>query len=85
MHPGSIANSKTAAGRVYECLRRNAGQPYDAYSLQIDAATTAVSTRISEVRAQLPEGERINVERRTINGQPRWYYTLLIEHMEEAC
>lgn len=84
MHPGSIANSKTAAGRVYECLRRNAGKAYDAYALQIDAATTAVSTRISEVRAQLPVGERINVERRNVNGQPRWFYTLVIEQMEEV-
>ena len=53
MHAGSIDTQETAAGRVYAVLREREGQWVGGWDLQQEAVTTAVSTRVSEVRSQL--------------------------------
>ncbi len=58
MHPGRI-DRNTAAGRVYRVLAENEGQYVSGWDLTLQAHTSAVSTRISEVRRQLGPGERI--------------------------
>lgn len=70
MHPGTIDSDLTAAGRVYSYLRRHANKWIDAWRLTLDAKTTAISTRISEVRHQLPPNERIEVKQ---EGR-KWFY-----------
>ena len=76
MHPGSIDNPETAAGRVYDHLRAHMGKWFGGWELQQAAETTALSTRISEIRKQLDldrvRGERIEVKQQ---GQ-RWFYRL---------
>lgn len=52
MHAGNIDND-TAAGRVYRALSARPGIWLDAWELMTAARTTAVSTRISEVRHAL--------------------------------
>lgn len=64
MHPGSIHNPTTAAGRVYRVLSDLRGQWIGGWELTQAARTTAVSTRISEVRMQVDSGERVEVEKR---------------------
>lgn len=79
MHGGSIDRPETAAGRVYEVLNARRGQWVGGWDLQMAAQTTAVSTRISEVRAQLvrnpARGERIEMEQR---GR-KFYYRLVAD------
>jgi len=62
MHPGSIESDLTAAGRVYAYLGHHRGCWVDAWRLTLDTRTTAISTRISEIRHQLPRNERIEVK-----------------------
>ena len=61
MHYGKL-DQNTAARRVYRVLRRRKSW-IGGMDLTLKAGTTAVSTRVSEVRAQLPQGERIEVRR----------------------
>ena len=68
MHYGKI-DKNTAARRVYRVLRRRKAW-IGGWDLTMAAKTTAVSTRVSEVRAQLPQGERIEVRR---DKQGAWY------------
>lgn len=64
MHAGRIdAGDLAAAGRVYSHLRRHPGMWVDGWSLAMAVQSTAVSTRVSEVRAQLPPGQTIEVKR----------------------
>ena len=72
MHAGSITNDLTAAARVYAALRGANGRWLNGYELQDEARTTAVSTRVSEVRRQLPAGEEIEMKQ---EGR-RFYYRL---------
>ena len=70
MNYGKITNPDTAAGRLWGILRANPGRPFTAKSLrelshpdpmkQIEA----VSTRIQEVRQQLPDGFTLKTVRR---------------------
>ena len=53
MHTGNIDNPETAAGRVYNVLKGHYGEWLGGWELTQYAQTTAVSTRISEIRAQL--------------------------------
>ena len=83
MHCGSMTTPETAAGRVYAILRANTGTWMDAWALQEQAAlSTAISTRVSEIRAQLesdPErGEQIEHEQR---GH-RHYYRVVVQRRE---
>lgn len=79
MHGGSIDRPDTAAGRVYAALRDRNGGWVGGWDLSMIAQTTAVSTRVSEVRAQLARqpgrGECVEVERR---GQ-KFFYRLVAE------
>jgi len=62
VHTGSIAeDSITAAARVYRTLCAAHGGWIGGWELQDAAKTTAVSTRVSEVRHQLPPGERVEM------------------------
>jgi hypothetical protein len=71
MHSGSIYGN-TAAARVYQILKELDCEWIGGWELTLAAHTTAVSTRIAEVRAQLPPGEDIGIEPR---GK-RFYYRL---------
>ena len=68
MHAGSIDTQETAAGRVYAVLREREGQWVGGWDLQTLAQTTAVSTRVSEVRRQLEtdssRGEAVEMQQR---------------------
>ncbi len=75
MHKGSI-DSKSAAARVYRALKKRR-RPVDGWTLSQAARVTALSTRISEIRQQLPEGETIETIRKVINGEQRFYYLLV--------
>lgn len=52
MHVGDIHNA-TAAGRVFRCLIGAYPQALTGWALTVEAHTTAVGTRVSEVRDQL--------------------------------
>ena len=71
MHAGNI-HSDTAAARVYTALRARRGEWVGGWDLAMSAHTTAVSTRVSEVRAQL-NGETLEV--RQVGHD--WYYRLV--------
>lgn len=77
MHPGSIDNPTTAAARVYRVLSDLGGQWIGGWELTQAAHTTAVSTRISEVRMQVERhGERVEVEKR---GRLYFYRLVRVE------
>ena len=77
MHAGNIT-SDSAAGRVYQRLARDAGKWVDAWQLALDAETTAVSTRVSEVRRQVAAlGMSVEHEERREAGKRRQYYRLV--------
>jgi len=73
MYLGSIESDLTAAGRVYSYLKRRMNKWCDAWWLTVDTKTTAISTRISEVRHQLPPDERI--EKKQVKG--KFFYRLV--------
>lgn len=73
MHAGSIDSDIAKAARVYRQLKRHTNKWCDAWWLTVETETTAISTRISEVRHQLPPGERIEVKQE--GG--RFYYRLV--------
>lgn len=66
MHAGSIDNPDSGAGKVYAVLKARSGQWVGGWDLQQSAVTTAVSTRVSEVRLQLDanpgRGETVEVK-----------------------
>ena len=62
MHAGSIDNDRTAAARVYAVLRQ--GGWISGWELTSRARTTCASTRVSEVRHQLPEGDDVEHKRK---------------------
>lgn len=69
MHPGKLTTD-TAAARVWRFLLAHEGTWINSWLLTVSTKTTAISTRISEVRHQLPEGYRLEHERR---GQKNYY------------
>lgn len=85
MHCGSL-DGESAAARVYRVLRQNPGKRFSGPELARAAARdpdwplTAVSTRASEVRAQLPPSELLITER-VGDG---FYYALELRDREPA-
>lgn len=77
MNAGKI-DSDTAAGRLHRFLRAAPNVFFAANDLAGRIQTTCISTRVSEVRKQVPAGERIVSKRVQIDGQPKWYYGLEI-------
>lgn len=80
MHLGAIKDRSTAAGRVYAVLRDRPGMEVRGPVLAKKAAAgneplDAVSTRVSEVRKQLPPGEVIPPAIRKGNS---FYYVLIL-------
>lgn len=77
MNRGSIDNAKTGAGRVYAVLKRMDGEWIGGWDLTVAAGTTAVSTRVSEVRHALAaDPERME----TVESEQRghgWYYRIV--------
>lgn len=69
MHAGKLW-TKSAAGRVWRCLLENLDDWKSGWELTALARTTAVSTRISEVRAQLPDGYALDTKQ---EGRGFWY------------
>jgi hypothetical protein len=64
MHSGKITNEKCMAGRLYGFLREHEGETFSNLELMQRLFCPAISTRVSEVRAQLdPARERIVMER----------------------
>jgi hypothetical protein len=78
MHAGSLTGD-SAAARVYRRLREAEGTWVGAWDLTLDCRTTAVSTRISEVRHRLADAEW-DVESRYEGG--RWAYRLARRELE---
>lgn len=77
MHAGTIHNPKTTAGRLYRRMKLEPGTWFDAWNLAIQMKTTALSTRISEIRSQLPANERIEHEEVNQNGRRRQFYRIV--------
>lgn len=72
MHAGNIDND-TAAGRVYRALLKRGGVWADAYELMLEAQTSALSTRVSEVRHALRDrGGLERVEHKQV-GHKHYY------------
>lgn len=78
MNYGSI-DKNTAAGQLYRIWKSEPGALHSAKDLADDIGTTCISTRVSEVRKQLPEGERVIKLRRVVNGKARYFYGLSVE------
>lgn len=72
MHYGRI-DQDTKAAAVYRALRDKRGQWVDGWQLSQEAQVTAVSTRVSEVRRQLPEGEHIEHSEVQDGRRGSWY------------
>ena len=79
MNYGSIYKKNTAAGRLYRLWKRRPGVLFSAKELARRVDTTCVSTRVSEVRKQAPEGESVIKQRRVINGKARYFYGLKVD------
>ena len=77
MHPGKLSGH-TAAARVYHCLRSEPGRWWGGDELSAAAGTTCVSTRISEVRHQLPAGEELEHRAEVFQFQRRQFYRITI-------
>ena len=75
MNYGKIEND-TQAGRVFRYLKDNIGKWFSSLELTLLLSQPAISTRISEIRAQLATNEDLDVEsERRENG--KWYYRLV--------
>lgn len=82
MHPGSIDNPASGAGRVYAVLKERMRTGFNGgwvggWDLSQIAQTTAVSTRISEIRLQLMADSG---RRETVESEQRgryWFYRLV--------
>jgi hypothetical protein len=75
MHSGRI-DSNTAAGRVYLYLIGLGGRWVGGWELAMATQTTAISTRISEIRHQLAgTGRRVE----TMRDGNRWFYRIADE------
>lgn len=73
----SRINLQTKVGQLYVVLREANGGWLSNWHLTSTVQLSAVSTRISELRKLLPEGEVIETEQRREHGQTRWYYRLV--------
>lgn len=84
MNFGNIEKD-TAAGRLFSFLDARRGEWVDGWTLTVETRTTAVSTRISEVRAQVDRlGLAVETKRETdVDGRPRFLYRL-VEKRNEA-
>jgi hypothetical protein len=83
MHPGKI-DGNSAAARLYGVLRSLPGHWFGGDELAKAADTTCVSTRISEVRHQLPAGERIEHKCEVWQFKRRQYYRLVVDEEFDA-
>jgi hypothetical protein len=80
VHAGSI-DRQTAARRVYLMLASKAGRWHTGWEIAMQARTTCVSTRISEVRHQL-RGGKYRLESRCMkdtDGSQVWAYRVIKE------
>lgn len=77
MHVGKLTGDN-AANRVYRVLTSQPGAWIGGWDLTQRAMTSAVSTRVSEVRSQLDGSETIEVQQR---GRA-FYYRLVRERQQ---
>jgi hypothetical protein len=78
MNAGSIHSEGTAAWRIYQLLRSTVGLWWSGWELTQAAQVTAVGTRVSEVRHQLPAGERLE-HKAEHEGQRGSWYRLVVD------
>lgn len=73
MHFGSIKNPRTKAAQILKFLSRPSQRKkwIGSYALMLATKTVAISTRISEINAQLPSGQCVVTQERS---GPRWFY-----------
>jgi hypothetical protein len=83
MHPGKLEGN-TAAARVYHTLRSLPAHWFGGDELAAAAGTTCVSTRVSEVRHQLPAGERIEHRSEVFQFKRTQYYRLVMGQLASA-
>ena len=76
MNAGKLEND-SVAGRLYRYLKDHPGW-HGGWELTVAIGTTALSTRISEIRHQLPKNEHIEVQQKGHN----WFYRLVCEEVE---
>jgi len=79
MNYGNI-HGNTKCGKVYRYLLARLGWWQDAWSLTLNTESTAISTRISEVRQQLPAS--LTLEHRVDGG--KHFYRLMPSGIEET-
>jgi hypothetical protein len=79
MNYGNIEKN-TAAGRVFEYLKARLGQWVDGWSLTVETKTTAISTRVSEIRVQVDRlGYAVEMKReKGEDGRPKFFYRLVM-------
>jgi hypothetical protein len=77
MHAGKLGRDN-AATRVYRVLQAVYPGRISNWDLQARARTVAVSTRVSEVNRQLPEGEHVE----TIKTPDGFFYGLVKESVQ---
>ena len=79
MHAGSINNQRTAAHRVHQALIAARGEWRSSWALTVACRTTAIGTRVSEVRAQLPPTQRLERSARPTLAHERGSWYRLVE------
>lgn len=79
MNFGNIEKD-TAAGRVFKYLKERLNEWVDGWTLTVETKTTAISTRISEVRAQVDRlGYDVEMKRgKDEEGRPRFFYRVTL-------
>ena len=75
MHAALLEGNSVTA-RLYRLLVSHIGKWYSGWGLAMAVKTTAVSTRISEVRHRLPKGEKIEVK----HTKEGWFYRLVRDY-----
>jgi hypothetical protein len=71
MHTGRL-DTLSAAARVYRYFRMHPDAWLDSWRLTLDCQTTAISTRVAEIRAQLPSDELIETKQEGKRFYYRW-------------
>lgn len=83
MHYGNIENGRSAAGRVFNVLVESLGSWVSGWDLTIRARTSAVGTRVSEIRAQHSTLDRLGLAVETSrqvdpeSGNPAFFYRVV--------
>ena len=77
MHPGNIDKPSTGAGRVYRVLRRARGSWVSGWDLTVQSRTSAVSTRVSEIRLRFELEPKRGLAIESNQRGQHWYYRIV--------